>query len=32
MRMQAEDMDEVYYVYVVDNEDRLRGTLPLKNS
>lgn len=30
MRMQAEDMDEVYYVYVVDNEDRLRGTLPLK--
>ena len=30
MRMQAEDMDEVYYVYVVDNDDRLRGTLPLK--
>ncbi|MDE6369932.1 MAG: magnesium transporter [Duncaniella sp.] len=30
MRMQAEDMDEVYYVYVVDNEERLRGTLPLK--
>ena len=30
MRMQAEDMDEIYYVYVVDNEDRLRGTLPLK--
>ncbi len=30
MRMQAEEMDEVYYVYVVDNEDRLRGTLPLK--
>lgn len=30
LRMQAEDMDEVYYVYVVDNEDRLRGTLPLK--
>ncbi len=28
--MQAEDMDEVYYVYVVDNDDRLRGTLPLK--
>ena len=30
MRMQAEDMDEVYYVYVVDNEYRLRGVLPLK--
>ena len=30
MRMQAEDMDEVYYVYVVDNDDRLKGTLPLK--
>ncbi|MDE6556401.1 MAG: magnesium transporter [Duncaniella sp.] len=30
MRMQAEDMDEVYYVYVVDNEERLKGTLPLK--
>ena len=23
-------MDEIYYVYVVDNDDRLRGTLPLK--
>ena len=23
-------MDEIYYVYVVDNEDRLRGILPLK--
>ncbi len=30
MRLQAEDMDEIYYVYVVDNEDRLRGTFPLK--
>ncbi|MDE7408239.1 MAG: magnesium transporter, partial [Muribaculaceae bacterium] len=30
MRMQAEDMDEIYYVYVVDNEDRLKGILPLK--
>ncbi|WP_302353691.1 magnesium transporter [uncultured Duncaniella sp.] len=30
MRMQAEDIDEVYYVYVVDNDDRLKGTLPLK--
>lgn len=25
LRMQAEDMDEVYYVYVVDNDDKLRG-------
>lgn len=30
LRMQAEDMDDVYNVYVVDNEDRLRGVLPLK--
>ncbi len=30
MRMQAEDIDEIYYVYVVDNEDRLKGILPLK--
>ncbi len=30
MRMQAEEMDEIYYVYVVDNENRLRGILPLK--
>ncbi len=30
MRMQAEDMDEIYYVYVVDNDYRLRGILPLK--
>lgn len=30
MRLQAEDMDEIYYVYVVDNERRLRGILPLK--
>jgi len=30
MRLQAEDMDEIYYVYVVDNDERLRGTLPLK--
>ncbi|MDE6491267.1 MAG: magnesium transporter [Muribaculaceae bacterium] len=30
MRMQAEDMDEIYYVYVVDNDNRLRGILPLK--
>lgn len=30
MRLQAEEMDEIYYVYVVDNENKLRGTLPLK--
>lgn len=30
MRMQAEDLDEIYYVYVVDNDDRLKGVLPLK--
>lgn len=30
MRLQAEDLDEIYYVYVVDNEERLRGVLPLK--
>jgi magnesium transporter len=30
MRMQAEDMDEIYYVYVVDDDERLTGVLPLK--
>lgn len=30
MRLQAEDVDEIYYVYVVDNDYRLRGTFPLK--
>ena len=30
MRKQAEDMDEIYYVYVVDDDDRLCGVLPLK--
>ncbi|MCM1519218.1 MAG: magnesium transporter [Lachnoclostridium sp.] len=30
MRLQAEDLDEVYQVYVVDNDERLRGILPLK--
>ncbi len=30
MRMQAEEMDEIYNVYVVDNDYRLRGILPLK--
>lgn len=30
MRLQAEDMDEIYNVYVVDNENRLKGVFPLK--
>lgn len=30
MRMQAEDMDEIYYVYVVDDDHKLRGVLSLK--
>jgi len=30
MRMQAEDMDEIYYVYVIDDDNKLRGVLPLK--
>ncbi len=30
MRRQAEDLDEIYYVFVVDNDERLRGVLPLK--
>lgn len=30
MRRQAENIDEVYYVYVVDNNGKLKGTLSLK--
>lgn len=30
MRLQAEELDDIYYVYVVDNDNRLRGILPLK--
>ncbi|MBO7260522.1 MAG: magnesium transporter [Bacteroidaceae bacterium] len=30
MRLQAEDMDEIYNVYVVDDEGRLKGVFPLK--
>lgn len=30
MRHQAEDLDDIYYVYVVDDGGRLRGVLPLK--
>lgn len=30
MRLQAEKLDEIYYVYVVDDDERLRGIFPLK--
>lgn len=30
MRRQAEDMDEIYYIYVVDDDERLCGLFPLK--
>ncbi|MDR0976332.1 MAG: magnesium transporter [Prevotellaceae bacterium] len=30
MRMQAEQLDEIYYVYVIDDEERLQGVFPLK--
>ncbi len=30
MRSQAEDMDEIYYIYVVDDDERLCGLFPLK--
>lgn len=30
MRKQAEDMDEIYNVYVVDDDGRLKGVFPLK--
>jgi magnesium transporter len=30
MRKQAEDKDEIYNVYVVDDDERLRGMLPLQ--
>lgn len=30
MRKQAEEMDEIYYVYVVDDDERLRGVLQLQ--
>ena len=29
--LEAEEMDEIYYVYVVDDEERLRGVFPLKH-
>ena len=30
MRRQAEDVDKIYYVYVIDNDGILKGTLSLK--
>jgi magnesium transporter len=30
MRLQAEQLDEIYYVYVIDNDNRLQGVFPLK--
>ena len=30
MRRQAEDLDDIYSVYVIDDDHRLRGVLPLK--
>lgn len=30
MRKQAEDVDEIYYVYVIDDNEVLKGTLSLK--
>lgn len=32
MREQAEDMDEIYNVYVVDDDNRLKGIFPLKKT
>ncbi len=32
MRQQAEDMDEIYNIYVVDDDHRLRGIFPLKTT
>lgn len=31
MRVQAEDLEHMYYVYVVDDEERLQGIFPLKS-
>lgn len=30
LRKQAEDIEEIYYVYVVDDDNKLKGTLSLK--
>ena len=30
MRLQAEELDDIYYIYVIDDDERLRGIFPLK--
>ena len=30
MRKQAEEVDHIYYIYVVDDDERLKGVLPIK--
>ena len=30
MRLQAEELNEIHYVYMVDDDDRLQGVFPLK--
>lgn len=30
LKVQASEMEDVYYIYVVDDDDRLRGILPIK--
>lgn len=30
MRLQAEQLDEIYYVYIIDDDNRLQGVFPLK--
>ncbi len=30
IRRQAEDLDDIYYIYVIDDDNRLKGTLALK--
>lgn len=32
MRKQAEDMDEIYNIYVIDDDHRLKGIFPLKTT
>ena len=32
MRQQAEDLDEIYNIYVVDDDNRLKGLFPLKTT
>lgn len=32
MRIQAEELGQLYYVYVVDDDDRLKGVFPLKKN